>query len=89
MATAFTSRWFDSRILYSDSLELTIIVSWTSGLDDGHDSVVNDLINCFQERMDQIMEEARLCQEKLEELKMAAVQVSTTIILMIMVCGGT
>ena len=32
--------------------------------------------------MDQIMEEARLCQEKLEELKMAAVQVSaiTTIL---------
>ena len=28
--------------------------------------------------MDQIMEEARLCQEKLEELKIAAVQVSTT-----------
>ena len=26
--------------------------------------------------MDQIMEEARLCQEKLEELKMAAVQVA-------------
>ena len=41
-----------------------------------------------QERMDQIMEEARLCQEKLEELKMAAVQVSTTFILMIMMCGG-
>ena len=30
--------------------------------------------------MDQIMEEARLCQEKLEELKIAAVQVSTTTI---------
>ena len=36
--------------------------------------------------MDQIMEEARLCQEKLEELKMAAVQVSAiaTIFLTIM-----
>ena len=29
--------------------------------------------------MDQIMEEARLCQEKLEELKMAAVQVMSAI----------
>ena len=36
-----------------------------------------------QERMDQIMEEARLCQEKLEELKMAAVQVAFIIIMII------
>ena len=33
--------------------------------------------------MDQIMEEARLCQEKLEELKMAAVQVAITLIIII------
>ena len=31
--------------------------------------------------MDQIMEEARLCQEKLEELKMAAVQVAITLVI--------
>ena len=37
-----------------------------------------------QERMDQIMEEARLCQEKLEELKMAAVQVAIIITITIL-----
>jgi len=34
----------------------------------------SEMTQRWRERMDQIMEEARLCQEKLEELKMAAVQ---------------
>merc|ERR1719400_1789220 len=34
----------------------------------------SEMTQRWRERMDQILEEARLCQEKLEELKMAAVQ---------------